>query len=120
MLNSCVSYTDSIIDGVFHKEELQKKFDSKSELGEYLAIVYDYAGNFWCDLKMFDSLISWLLHHIYDKTISVVCAELVSLVCKHSPKVSRLFLYTSYNYNKICFTALLSSLSQLIVVAFFM
>eukprot|EP01032_Pedospumella_encystans_P035383 gene35383-40027_t len=43
LLDYCVSPKDSIVDAAAHREDLKRRLDSKSTLGEYMGVVYDVA-----------------------------------------------------------------------------
>jgi len=87
LLNCCISFTDDIIEGDKHKVELQKRFDSKSDLGEYLGIIYDCAASFWCDYSMLSCLLDSTLTHITRKKFPVPFADLISALSKYLPEL---------------------------------
>lgn len=69
-----------------HREDLKKRLDSKSSLGEYMGIVYDVAGYMVANAGMVCSL----LQHLENQGVSsdaLVCSELLVVLAKHSPQV---------------------------------
>jgi hypothetical protein len=87
MFECCLGVKDTIHAGLKHKEELQRRLDSKSTLGEYCGVLYDCAANFLFD----SSIVSNLLDSVLETTGSLnnaEIAEILAFIAKHTPKVS--------------------------------
>lgn len=86
LLDHCVAPKDSILEASAHREDLKKRLDSKSALGEYMGVVYDVAGYLAVNAGMVRSLFSHL------EEVGVVaeasqCSELLVVLAKHSAQV---------------------------------
>lgn len=86
ILEGCIGVKDSIQVGLKRKEELQRRLDSKSLLGEYFGVVYDCAAHFLFD----SSIVQNLLETLVDSKSSLPTIELANMlafVAKACPKV---------------------------------
>ncbi len=82
-----MSNKDSITQGLNHKEEIQKRLDSKSALGDFVGHVYDCAANFLCSSGTFEAIVSALLNQPHTKE-SLVISELANVFLKYNSTVS--------------------------------
>ncbi len=52
LIGNCLSGEDDIEQALANRDDLQRRLDSKSALGEYFGMVYDFAGHMVCNKKM--------------------------------------------------------------------
>lgn len=87
LLNDCVSARDSITSAMAHREDLKKRLDSKSVMGEYFGLLYDLAGGLVVNSRMTESLLSYVIHlSVHDRAKMPI--ELLTLLSKHNVQVS--------------------------------
>jgi predicted PurR-regulated permease PerM len=87
LLESCIGVTDSILQGLKHKEDLQKRLDSKSVLGEYMGLVYELAAYFITDERMVINLLDSLVSPKISLNDSTLLADIVTFVSRFASKV---------------------------------
>ena len=83
LLDHCINAEDSIASSIRNREELKKRLDSKSPMGEYMGTLYDIAGS----LVMNRTSVQSLLHFLTQLSISpdaLVPSELLVFLSKHS------------------------------------
>lgn len=85
LLDYCVSPQDTIVDAATHREDLKRRLDSKSTLGEYMGIVYDVAGYLAVNAGMVQCLLAHL-DHVGVRPEAAPCSELLVVLAKHSPQ----------------------------------
>ncbi len=85
LVESCVDASDNITEGLQHKQDLQKRLDSKSPLGEYMGVVYDFAAHFLFDVHVIGALLRAL--NSYDSKVdSTEIADILTFLSKFSAK----------------------------------
>ena len=85
LLDYCVSPKDSIVDAAAHREDLKRRLDSKSTLGEYMGVVYDVAGYLAVNAGIVQCLLAHL-EHVSVRPEAAPCSELLVVLAKHSPQ----------------------------------
>lgn len=86
LLNDCVSARDSITSAISHREDLKKRLDSKSVMGEYFGLLYDLAGGLVVNSRMVESVLKFVIHSsVHERTKMPI--ELLTLLSKHNVQV---------------------------------
>lgn len=86
ILLDAVNANVSVKTALKNKEELQKRLDSKSSLGEYMGVVYDFAGHLLFDKYVIDHLFQALINPPPSIT-TIEVAGILSFAAKFSSKV---------------------------------
>lgn len=95
LIEACVNASDDIQQGLHHKEDLQKRLDSKSVLGEYMGVVYDFAAHF-----LFDShVISALLQALNSSTSKIGSTEIADILAFLSKFSGRPFAHSANEFS---------------------
>jgi hypothetical protein len=87
LLESCIGVSDSIQQGLRHKEDLQKRLDSKSILGEYMGLVYELAAYFVIDERIAMNLLDSLVSSKISLNDSVVLSDVLTFISRFASKV---------------------------------
>lgn len=106
LLRNCIGATDSISDGIKHKTDLQERLDSKSSLGEYMGLVFDFASHHICNSAMINCLLSKLTSST--QNIAYQLSQIITYFSKFTPKV---YIDSSEHYVR-WLDSILSSLVQ--------
>ncbi len=86
LLDDCVAFRDSAKQAHAHREDLRRRLDSKSALGEYMGVVYDFAAGLLASCAMVSSLVA----HTNALGVSEqarVHSDLLVQLAKHTPSV---------------------------------
>lgn len=83
LLDHCTNAEDSIASCIQNREELKKRLDSKSPMGEYMGTLYDIAGSLVVNRASVQSLLHFVTH-LSISPDAVVPSELLAFLCKHS------------------------------------
>lgn len=73
------------MDAAAHREDLKRRLDSKSTLGEYMGVVYDVAGYLAVNAGMVQCLLTHL-EYVGVRNEAAPCSELLVVLAKHSPQ----------------------------------
>ena len=85
LLQHALEPTDNITEGITSREELKQRLDSKSQLSEYVCIVFDFSSFFIANEGALTALLKYAMAVEPNEALSV--GQLLSSLAKHVPSI---------------------------------
>jgi hypothetical protein len=91
LISNCLGSEDNIQQALTHRNDLQQRLDSKSALGEYFGMVYDFAGNMICNSSIMELLLNLLSKGLeelgHEEMLPV--SEIMCTIIRFAPKLAK-------------------------------